>query len=46
MGYGIGYIMYINIDYVDNTETIEVRNDIFVDFEYIDATSNTYKVLA
>lgn len=38
--------MHVNIDYVDNVETIEVRNDIFVDYEYIDATSNTYKVLA
>lgn len=38
--------MYIHIDYIDNTETLEVRHDIFTDYEYIDALANTYKVLA
>jgi regulator of sigma D len=36
--------MYINIDYVDNTDTIEIRHEDYMD--YADALSVTYEVLA
>jgi len=36
--------MYINIDYIDTTDTIEIRHSDYID--YADALSVTFEVLA